>query len=40
METGTPIITEMSVIPVAGLDSMLMTLSGAHACLLYTSRCV
>ena len=31
METGTPIITEMSVIPVAGLDSMLMTLSGAHA---------
>ena len=31
METGTPIITEMSVIPVAGQDSMLMTLSGAHA---------
>ena len=26
-----PIITEMQVIPVAGYDSMLMTLSGAHA---------
>ena len=33
METkkGTPIVTEMQVIPVAGYDSMLMTLSGAHA---------
>ena len=33
METkkGTPIVTEMLVIPVAGYDSMLMTLSGAHA---------
>ena len=32
METkkGTPIVTEMQVIPVAGYDS----------CLLYTSRCV
>jgi glucarate dehydratase len=28
---GTPVITEMKVIPVAGYDSMLMTLSGAHA---------
>ncbi|MCR5293619.1 MAG: glucarate dehydratase [Lachnospiraceae bacterium] len=28
---GTPIIIEMQVIPVAGYDSMLMTLSGAHA---------
>ena len=27
----TPVITEMKVIPVAGYDSMLMTLSGAHA---------
>ena len=33
METkkGTPIVTEKQVIPVAGYDSMLMTLSGAHA---------
>lgn len=31
MEKGTPIITAMQVIPVAGYDSMLMTLSGAHA---------
>lgn len=31
MERGTPIVTEMQVIPVAGYDSMLMTLSGAHA---------
>lgn len=30
MEKGTPIVTEMKVIPVAGYDSMLMTLSGAH----------
>lgn len=29
--TGTPVVTEMQVIPVAGYDSMLMTLSGAHA---------
>ena len=28
---GTPIVTDMKVIPVAGYDSMLMTLSGAHA---------
>lgn len=27
---GTPVVTEMKVIPVAGYDSMLMTLSGAH----------
>ena len=31
MERGTPIVTKMQVIPVAGRDSMLMTLSGAHA---------
>ena len=31
MERGTPLVTEMQVIPVAGRDSMLMTLSGAHA---------
>lgn len=31
MTKGTPIVTEMQVIPVAGYDSMLMTLSGAHA---------
>lgn len=31
MGTGTPIVTKMQVIPVAGYDSMLMTLSGAHA---------
>lgn len=30
MEKGTPIVVEMKVIPVAGHDSMLMTLSGAH----------
>ena len=30
-EYGTPVITDMKVIPVAGYDSMLMTLSGAHA---------
>jgi glucarate dehydratase len=29
--SGTPIITEMLVIPVAGQDSMLLNLSGAHA---------
>lgn len=28
---NSPVITEMRVIPVAGYDSMLMTLSGAHA---------
>ena len=27
----TPVITKMTVVPVAGYDSMLMTLSGAHA---------
>ena len=31
MNAGTPIVTEMQVIPVAGYDSMLMTLSGCHA---------
>ena len=30
-EQHTPIVTKMQVIPVAGHDSMLMTLSGAHA---------
>ena len=29
--TTTPVITKMTVVPVAGYDSMLMTLSGAHA---------
>jgi len=28
---GTPIVTDMKVIPVAGYDSMLLTLSGAHS---------
>ena len=27
----TPVVTDMKVIPVAGYDSMEMTLSGAHA---------
>lgn len=31
MNATSPIITQMQVIPVAGYDSMLMTLSGAHA---------
>ena len=31
VQTGTPVITEMNVIPVAGHDSMLLNLSGAHA---------
>lgn len=30
MSSATPIITEMLVIPVAGFDSMLLNLSGAH----------
>lgn len=30
-QTGTPVITDMRVIPVAGRDSMLLNLSGAHA---------
>ncbi|WP_396136469.1 enolase C-terminal domain-like protein [Clostridium sp. SHJSY1] len=29
-KTGSPIVTDMRVIPVAGYDSMSMTLSGAH----------
>ena len=29
--TGTPVVTEMHVIPVAGQDSMLLNLCGAHA---------
>ena len=28
--TGSPVVTEMKVIPVAGYDSMLLNLSGAH----------
>ncbi|MBP2664796.1 MAG: gudD, partial [Firmicutes bacterium] len=28
---ATPIVTEMLVVPVAGYDSMLLNLSGAHA---------
>ncbi len=31
IQTGTPVITEMNVIPVAGHDGMLLNLSGAHA---------
>lgn len=31
MSYATPIVTEMKVIPVAGYDSMLLSLSGAHA---------
>lgn len=31
MSSSTPIITEMQVIPVAGHDSMLLNLSGAHS---------
>ena len=27
---GAPVVTEMRVIPVAGYDSMLLNLSGAH----------
>lgn len=30
MAGGSPVVTKMQVIPVAGRDSMLMTLSGAH----------
>ena len=30
-KTGAPRVTEMQVIPVAGQDSMLLNLSGAHA---------
>ncbi|HKB96722.1 MAG TPA: hypothetical protein VKB94_07710, partial [Rhizomicrobium sp.] len=30
-KTGAPHVTEMKVIPVAGQDSMLLNLSGAHA---------
>src|SRR6266436_6086113 len=29
--SGAPIVTELQVIPVAGRDSMLLNLSGAHA---------
>ena len=28
---GAPVVTEMTVIPVAGYDSMLLNLSGAHS---------
>lgn len=31
ISSGTPVITEMNVIPVAGYDSMLLNLCGAHA---------
>ena len=30
MSTPTPTVTDLKVIPVAGRDSMLMNLSGAH----------
>lgn len=29
--SGAPVVTSMQVIPVAGRDSMLLNLSGAHA---------
>ena len=35
MTAKTPIVTEMQVIPVAGYDSMEMTLSGARRSLFY-----
>ncbi|OZF51448.1 enolase C-terminal domain-like protein [Rhodococcus sp. 14-1411-2a] len=31
VHTSTPVVTEMSVIPIAGHDDMLLNLSGAHA---------
>src|SRR5690625_1987680 len=31
VEAGSPVVTEMRVVPVAGQDSMLLNLSGAHA---------
>ena len=31
MGATTPVVTQMRVVPEAGYDSMLMTLSGAHA---------
>ena len=31
MKMKSPVVTKMEVIPVAGYDSMLMSLSGAHA---------
>ncbi len=34
----TPVVTEMQVIPVAGHDSMLMNLSGAHAPVLHAQH--
>jgi glucarate dehydratase len=30
LSSGAPLVTEMLVIPVAGHDSMLLNLSGAH----------
>ena len=30
-QTSTPVVTDMQVIPVAGYDSMLLNLCGAHA---------
>ncbi len=33
--SSTPVVTTMQVIPVAGHDSMLMNLSGAHAPVLH-----
>ncbi len=29
--TSTPVVTDMRVVPIAGHDSMLLNLSGAHA---------
>ena len=31
IQTSTPVVTSMQIVPVAGHDSMLMNLSGAHA---------
>src|SRR4030043_2044192 len=36
---GAPVVTEMSVVPVAGHDSMLLNLSGAHS-LFFTRNIV
>lgn len=33
--SGSPVVTELHVIPVAGRDSMLLNLSGAHGPFLH-----
>ncbi|SDF77013.1 hypothetical protein SPACI_038210 [Sporomusa acidovorans DSM 3132] len=37
--SGSPLVKEMQVIPVAGQDSMLLNLSGAHAPFWSSSSC-